>query len=65
MYVYGCRQDMMRLYFLYPLYLHRRYERCVRGVLAQWERYGDVMYRDEVVKSNVVKSDPPFVKRAQ
>jgi hypothetical protein len=34
-------------------------ERDIVGVVAQWEQYVNVIYRDEVVKSNVVKSAPP------
>jgi len=53
----------MRFYFLYHSLIHRGYKRGMIGVLAQWERYGSVIYRDEVVKSNSVKSGPSFVKK--
>jgi hypothetical protein len=49
----------MQSYFLYRLVMHRRVERDDVGVVAQWERYVEVLSRDEVVKSNVVKSGPP------
>jgi hypothetical protein len=48
----------MRFYFLYRSMIHRRCKRDMRGVVAQWERCVKVIYRDEVVKSNVVKSGP-------
>jgi hypothetical protein len=34
-----------------------------RGVVAQWERFVNVVYRNGVVKSNVARSAHPFVEK--
>ena len=55
----------MRNSLFFLLLIHRRYNRDAVAVGAESERCGMVIYRDEVVKSNVAKSAPPSDKKGQ